>query len=1024
MSYFNDTKLDEIILSFCNTGYLFENEVITHIKSELNSIFDTNKVSIIARELINYERCYKDRSFVEKLVSYYNIDSPRGYSLMCLSESLLRIPDSRTQNDLIYDKLKDIRETDEQQADTFMLSSVDKALQIAANLIAKGEEPVNNPVVRTAINKMMGVLGNHFVLGQDIKQAVKNSNKNQDFLYSFDMLGEAARSEDQALRYLEEYKNAAIVTGELQQDISDDIFKNDGISVKLSALYSSYELNKYKDVQDILVPRLSEIIELAMKYNISVIIDAEEARRLDLSLLVLRDILFDSKFKGYNGIGIAIQAYNKKSLKLIDTIASIAKETGRIIPVRLVKGAYWDYEIKYAQSNGHKDYPVFTQKNYTDLSYMLAANKLIEYSQYIYPQFATHNDYTVAFILSLLEKRQSINFEFQKLYGMGDALYKKIVAEYGYKCRVYAPVGEHSELLPYLIRRLVENGANSSFVNKLLDNSVSIDELCLSPFEDNIENKYIELPEDIYGNSRKNSMAFDLGSISVLSDLENSLKKYSLSEYKSYTLSSVEIKENIESKIIYSPHNHNNKVGLCYETPISYCDQILSEAYNSYKKWSETNVEYRANILVKASDILSSRINEAIYLLIEEAGKNIFNAVNEVREAIDFLRYYADQAKNIMQEEKIKYGITGEDNILSYKGKGVFVCISPWNFPLAIFIGQVSAALVTGNTVIAKPAEQTSLIASFMINILYEAGIDKSVLHMCLGKGEEIGQQLISNDMVTGVCFTGSTEVAHHINKNLALRDTTPATLIAETGGQNCMIVDNSALIEQVADDIILSAFDSAGQRCSALRVLYIEEGIYDKLLDLVIGFTNKLEISETSNFSADIGAVIDKDAQSNLQNHINNMKEKGYNPLYSGIIKDKISKQGNFFAPHIYEIENINILEKEIFGPVLHVIKYKYKDIDNIISDINNTNYALTFGVHSRINKRIDYIISKIDAGNIYVNQATIGAVVGSQPFGGYRKSGTGPKAGGKNYLHRFVNEKLVSINTTSIGGNIELLS
>lgn len=1027
-----NSKIDQIIQNYLHTSYGAESDIIYDLIPQIQSFFDEKHEAIdnIATDIIAEERKKTHHHIIDSLINHYGFDSSEGYALICLAEALLRIPDITTRDDLIADKLHNINFAPD-DSEMWYVKSADKAINLAAKLIRKQQEndslgkitkEIGEPIIRNSIHKVMELLGKHFVVGNTIQQSLKKTRKSR-FLYSFDMLGEAARNEAQAQEFLAAYKDAANYVGESQINITK-LFDKDGISVKLSALSPNYEPQKYDEVIQNLIPRLREILDIGKKYNIPIIIDAEETRRLDISLIILKEILSSEDYKGYNGIGLAIQAYNKKILTLIDTITELAKATNRIIPIRLVKGAYWDYEIKYSQSQGHPYYPVFTHKNHTDIAYMAAANKLIEASEHIYPQFATHNDCTVAFILSLLKDKE-VDYEFQKLFGMGDILYNKVVKEYNVKCREYAPVGRHKELLPYLIRRLVENGANSSFVKQVGDTSIPVEELIRSPLDGDVEaqSTAMQCPISIFGDERKNSVGYDLGSLQQLKELTLQFKILYNNHYKAYTLSTSPSDNTKEYVNIISPHNHAHIIGSYQETIVDTCDKIVQTSYDAFEEWNNVSVRNRAVILNNVSNILTSRMHEAIYLLMAEASKTLPNAIAEVREAIDFLRYYSYQACHIMQEREPNGGITGEYNTLHTQGKGVFVCISPWNFPLAIFTGQIAAALVTGNPTIAKPAEQTNLIAYWVTQIFHEAGIPKNVLQLCLGTGTNIGNKLVSNPLIHGVCFTGSTHTASIINQALAKRNAPPSTLIAETGGQNCMIIDSSAFLEQAVDDVVISAFDSAGQRCSALRVLYIQSDIYDSFIEMLTGKLESMTIGNPMRFQTDISAVIDEKAKVNLEEHILKMQENA-ELIYEYTLHDGIETQGSFIAPHIFRIKHINELTKEVFGPVLHVISYDYDELDDVIKQVNSTGYGLTFGIHSRINKRVEYVISKANAGNIYVNQATTGATVGSQPFGGHGKSGTGPKAGGPFYLYRFINEKTVSINTTSIGGNMDLLS
>jgi len=783
-----------------------------------------------------------------------------------------------------------------------------------------------------------------------------------------------------------------------------------GISVKLSAIHPRYELLQHGRVMEEMLPRLKSILIHAKNNHIPVTIDAEESSRLDLSLDILHELISDDDFKDYEGIGFVVQAYQKRASLVIRYIIDLAKKYNHYIPIRLVKGAYWDSEIKWAQELGLDDYPVFTRKSHTDLSYFACANIMLDNLDYLYPQFATHNALTVAGILEIAELKniEDTKFEFQRLYGMGETFYNQMVGKRS--VRIYAPIGKYNELLPYLIRRLLENGANTSFVNMVVDEDEPLSNLLRNPIKKAIENQSninstksedhldidsnngIPIPRNIY-RERQNSSGYDLGNKNHIQKLEKIL-----SNKNKYG----EIKEK------YNEYKVKNTI------------DVIDKLHSNFKNWNNTPIDQKCEIVNKIADSLIKHRDESIILLVNEAGKTIDDAISEIRETEDFCRYYAKIAKTSLSKKTLE-SPTGESNILSYEGRGVIACISPWNFPMAIFTGQIIAALISGNTVVAKPAAQTPLISQFLIKIMHDSGIEKNILQLLIGSGKTIGEKMIRSRNIAGVAFTGSTAVAQHINITLAKRDTSIAKLIAETGGQNCMIVDSSALLEQACNDIIKSAFGSAGQRCSALRILYVQDEIADQLIELIAGSMAELKVGDPNFFDTDIGPVIDKNAQIMLQAHIDKMHKKA--KFIASSIIEKTEINGKYFiSPHAFEIDNINLLEEEIFGPILHIIRYKSDNLDGVVNEINNLGYGLTCGIHSRIDSRISYVKQHIRAGNLYINRSMTGAVVGVQPFGGMGLSGTGPKAGGPNYLHAFSTEKTITTNSAAIGGNIDL--
>lgn len=961
-----------------------------------------------ARAWTKQIRAAKAKHGVEEFLKTYSLNTSEGVALMCLAEALLRIPDAETADALIHSTFEGRHWENYTAASESWVTSISTwGLFLTGKVVDFGNDAhkgiahtlknlvarVGEPLIREALKHAMKFIGGQFVLAETIEEALAHSEPYADkgYRFSYDMLGEGARSDLQAKNYLASYLHAIEEIGR-NLDKSKVLFAAPGISVKLSALHPRYHLTKRERVMQELLPRLKNIVLRAKESGIAVAIDAEESSRLDIELMIFEELLKAPELAGWNGLGFVLQAYQKRAFYIIDWLANQAKLHGRVIPLRLVKGAYWDSEIKWAQLLGLKSYPVFTRKEHTDLSYFACADKILSNREFFYPQFATHNARTAASIVTLAEKYgwEKGSFEFQRLYGMGEALHDILVKDW--PSRIYAPIGKHKDLLAYLIRRLLENGANSSFVHLLADNNKSDGEILADPIaaSGKISASAIPLPENLYGSARKNSTGIDFGS-------EAGLKKLlaGVSPFAAKTI---------------TPVKDADKKAL---------DDAIASAKKSFPEWATTATDARARILERAADLIEENTHELISLCAREAGKTLPDSIAEIREAADFCRYYAQQALVISKPE-IMTGPVGESNVLSLHPKGIFACISPWNFPLAIFMGQVAAAVVTGNCVIAKPAEQTPAIAARAVEILYAAGIPRDVLHLIPGSGETIGAALVADKNIAGVVFTGSVATAQHIALALAQRGGAIIPFIAETGGQNCMVVDSSALLEQAVDDIIISAFGSAGQRCSSLRVLYVQEDIAGELISLLAGAMQELKIGDPSEVDTDIGPVIDAQAHAMLTEHIETMKKSakllGVTPLPAGL-------SGFFIAPHAFEIKDIAELKHEIFGPVLHIIRFKSGMLTKVAEAVNSTGYGLTFGIHSRINDHINLLVSRVRAGNIYVNRSMIGATVGVQPFGGVGLSGTGPKAGGPHYLLRFLNEQTTTINSAAIGGNVALL-
>lgn len=1008
--------------------------IMTEMVSYLDGfVSDSSTILKNTYSMIKKVRSTDSGISVEAFLNKYNLSTKEGVALMCLAEALLRIPDKKTADKLIESTFKGtnwhqyLGDSDSfyfnaaswgmlltGKALEFGYDSEEKPLTILRNTLKKTYEPV----IRKALESAMHLVATQFVMGENMDQALKRASKFEKagYKFSYDILGEGARSQEQADRYFDSYKEAIKKVANYHSKSKDfDIFEKAGVSIKLTALHPRYELLKKERVLKELLPKIVELIRFAKSLNIAVAIDAEEARRLDIELEIFNEICVMPEFENYNGIGFVLQAYQKRAFYVIDYLIKIAKSTNRIIPIRLVKGAYWDSEIKYAQINGLKHYPVFTNKYHSDVSYLACARKILDNCKSFYPQFATHNAYSIA---AIREYGVGKRYEFQRLYGMGEKLYEDVVKDV--PCRIYAPIGHHKDLLAYLIRRLLENGANSSFAHLVLDKKIPVEEVVEDPIlkVKNIggrRNKTIPLPSQIYGDERTNSKGIDLGNINQIAKLEKELGKF------------LDHQWNFENKsfsgkiiTITNPSSNSQVVGSIKEADILDVDSALLKSNEAYCDWKKIKVKDRADILRKVSDLLEENSVELIALCMKEAGKVLSDVLSEIREAVDFCRYYAAQAEKLMSNPINLPGVTGESNSITLHPKGVFVCISPWNFPLAIFTGQIAAALVTGNSVIAKPSEQTPLIAAKAVELFHKAGVPEDVLQLLVGSGSVIGSHLVKQEAVKGVCFTGSTFTAKNIQRLLANRDDEIITFIAETGGQNCMIADSSALIEQLSDDVILSAFGSAGQRCSALRILLLPESTADETLNLIKGAIKELEIGNPYKLSTDIGPVIDAKAKENLQNHADKLAKSSHAKL---IAKLEVPKEGSYFAPQIWEIDDLSVLEGENFGPILHVLRYKKEEMSELLNKVNSLKFGLTFGMHTRIHEQYHNIENRINVGNIYINRNITGAVVGSQPFGGEGLSGTGFKSGGPHYLLKFIHERTVTVNMAAIGGNIDLL-
>lgn len=993
-----------------------------------------------ATELINTIRAKEDvEDALDALLREYNLTTHEGLMLMCLAEALLRVPDHQTADAFIKDRLHGVDwsshkgNSDNKLVNfatwglilTGKITSLDenKNSKKQANILKRLTQKMSEPLIRTAINKSMKIMGQQFVLGRTIDEALKNGLKQRKkgYSYSFDMLGEAALTADDAKKYFTDYMQAL-------EGVRKELFVEKGLpstlSIKLSALHPRYEVAKEERVLTELFTTVKTLLLKAKEVGIDVSVDAEEADRLELSLKLFEKLIRDPDLAGWGGLGLVVQAYSKRCFSVLIWLTLLGKELDVRIPVRLVKGAYWDTEIKLSQARGLNNYPVFTRKESTDVSYLACAKYLLSdhTKGIIYPQFATHNAYTVTCILEMAGDRE---FEFQRLHGMGEALYDHIIEKYQRNVRIYAPVGAHKDLLPYLVRRLLENGANSSFVHQLVDPQISVESLTHHPVTvlksyPSISNPQIPLPLQIYGKDRKNSSGINTNIESEWLPFKKEYDSYIARQYIAMPLINGKPQQDGERKQVHSPFDHTTLVGevcMATEGQVTQAIDVLEQAWSA---WNHTLAEERAVIFERFANLLEIHRAELMALCAIEAGKSIQDGIDEIREAVDFCRYYAKQAK-FHQTVRELNGITGERNTFYYEGRGILACISPWNFPLAIYIGQISAALLAGNVVLAKPAEQTSLIAYRAVELLFEAGLPKNVLAFLPGSGSALGAIFCADPRVVGVCFTGSTQTARVINQQLAMREGPIALLIAETGGQNAMIADSTSLPEQVVKDAVHSAFVSAGQRCSALRVLYIQNEMADRIIALLKGALDELTIGVPFKRETDVSAVIDERARASLLEHIDDLKTRGKLIAEAKLPEDL---QGHFVAPVIFEIDSINELKKEHFGPILHVVRYDINKLEDVITEINATGYGLTMGIHTRNETTVEYIEKLAQVGNLYVNRNQVGAVVGVQPFGGHGLSGTGPKAGGPNYLIRFMNERSTSINTAAIGGNTTLLS
>ncbi len=995
----------------------------------------------LAQSLVEQVRgARREQSGLDAFLQQYDLSSREGVLLLCLAEALLRIPDADTADRLIAEK---IRAGDWASyvgdSDSLFVNASTWSLMLTGRVVLPEQaDPasslqrlvarVSEPVVRTALRQAMRILGTQFVMGRDIGEAIARARgAGVGVRHSFDMLGEGALTRADADRHFEAYHAAinAVATGYASVAVQERA----SISVKLSALHPRYEPAQRARVHGELLPRVLTLVEQGAGCGVPVTIDAEEADRLDLSLQIVATVMEAKSLAGWDGFGLAVQAYQRRAPAVVDWLIALARRCRRRLNLRLVKGAYWDSEIKRAQERGLPTYPVYTRKANTDVSYLACARSLLAADPaLIYPQFATHNAHTVAYVLALSDE-SSRPFEFQRLHGMGEELYAGLarVAQRPLPCRVYAPVGSHEELLPYLVRRLLENGANTSFVNRIVDERLPVAEIIRDPVAqvdalDVIAHPRIPDPPRLFGAQRRNSLGLNLADQLVLDAFSSASQPAFGQQFAAQPLVAGRRSNGSKSRRT-NPARSGDVVGSVVDATVDDVRAALDAAAHEFPGWEATPAIRRAAALNRAADAFEAQRVELMTLCVREAGKTLPAALSEVREAVDFLRYYASRCVQEFSAPRSLPGPTGERNELALHGRGPFVCISPWNFPLAIFTGQVAAALAAGNSVIAKPAEQTPLIAARAVQILHASGIPEGVLSLLPGDGATLGAVLLGDPRVAGVAFTGSTQVAQLINRQLAAREGAIGALIAETGGQNVMLVDSSALPEQVTLDAVASAFDSAGQRCSALRVLLVQEEVADRVFELLRGYMDQLVVGDPARIETDVGPVIDAEARGMLEEHLDRIQPHAQ-WVHRTPVSAQVAASGHFFAPAALEIGSLDLLRREVFGPVLHVMRYASRDLEQLIDSVNAMGYGLTLGVQTRIEASANRVAARARVGNVYVNRNIIGAVVGVQPFGGCGLSGTGPKAGGPDYLHRFATERTVTTNTAAVGGNASLLS
>jgi RHH-type proline utilization regulon transcriptional repressor/proline dehydrogenase/delta 1-pyrroline-5-carboxylate dehydrogenase len=1011
---------------------------------------ERRRIADLARRLVHAARAGRQKySGIDAFMLEYGLTSEEGVILMCLAEALLRIPDSETADQLIAEKVGSGRwDKHIGHSDSLFVNASTWGLMLTGRIVklrdAKGASPANlvkrlvvrsgEPVIRQALRQAMRIMGDQFVLGRTIKEALGRAAplEAKGYRFSYDMLGEAAKTARDAERYFERYMEAieavGRAAGRLHSDHPDALMERPSLSVKLSALHPRFEPGKEERLDRELLARLVKLAEAARARGLGLTFDAEEQDRLDLSLGLFAKTVTDRRLEGWHGLGLAVQAYGKRAIPVLRWLRRLAERAGKRLPVRLVKGAYWDSEIKWAQERGLAEYPVFTRKLHTDVSYLACMRLMLSDPQAIYSQFATHNAHTVA---AAYVAGGSLPYEYQRLHGMGEALYEDVVGpeRLGRSCRIYAPVGGHEDLLAYLVRRLLENGANTSFVNRLADEEAPVAEIIRDPVEVAERERELPpearpaglpLPRQIFLPQRINSLGLALGEPTVRDALQAEMRMALEAGFTVGPIVNGEVLADGETEIATCPHDRRQHLGAVHQASPDTVETAIRSACQAAQAWDLAGGPARADILEKAADLLERDRARLMAVIVREAGKTLENAQSDLREAVDFLRYYASEARRLFAGPTPLPGPTGERNTLELRGRGPFACISPWNFPIAIFTGQVAAALAAGNPVLAKPAEQTPITAFLTTTLLHEAGVPPGVLHLLPGGGD-VGALLVKDARVQGVAFTGSNETAWLIQRALADRRSAIVPFIAETGGINAMIVDSSALPEQVVRDAVRSAFDSAGQRCSAARVLFVQDDVADRIIEMLVGAVEALDMGDPIDYATDVGPVIDEAAQDALDAHKARMYREA--KVLADLPLPDACRAGTYVTPAVFEIDRIGRLEREVFGPILHVVRYPQGSLDRVIDAINATGYGLTLGLHSRIGAVADFVAERARVGNLYVNRNQIGAVVGAQPFGGEGLSGTGPKAGGPNYLTRFATERVRATDITATGGNVQLL-
>ena len=1045
MTIFLPLERNDSIAKAINPHYLTEEQPLVRMLADQARLPEVAARNAGARALALVQAVRAARGSggaLDAFLREYSLASREGVILMCLAEALLRIPDGETADRLIADKIPSGAWDDHLgDSDSLLVNASTWGLMLTGRVVSLDRNEVGEarswyarlvgklgePVARAALKQAMRILGHQFVMGRDIESALARAagKDERDYRYSFDMLGEAALTRADAERYREKYAAAIAAVGKAVET-RDSITARHSISIKLSALHPRYEFAQAKRVMAELYPVIESLVRMSRDAGIGVTLDAEEAERLELSLLLVDKLLASDVTRGYAGFGLAVQAYQKRAYATLEWLIKRLRETDRRITLRLVKGAYWDSEIKRAQERGLAGYPVFTRKSNTDVSYLACAKLLESAGDRIYPQFATHNAHTIAHIAEVFGADAN-RFEFQRLHGMGAELYDSVVRGpwAKYACRVYAPVGAHEDLLPYLVRRLLENGANTSFVNRIVDASLPAEEVVADPIAEvdaleRVTHPRIPLPVNLFAPERNNSVGFNFADGQAVDALLRDCTRASQQPWSAAPIVSGQVRTG-KTTAQFNPADTSEQIGAVTLADAAVVEDAIGTALRAQEDWDEQGGEKRATVLERAATLFEAQTAALVARCVREAGKTLPDAIGEVREAVDFLRYYAARARRDFSHETALPGPTGERNLMRLRGKGVFGCISPWNFPLAIYTGQVAAALAAGNTVVAKPAEQTPLTAAFATGLLLQAGVPPEALQFVPGDGAEVGGALTRDPRLAGVVFTGSTDTARAIERSMAARPGAIGTLIAETGGLNVMLADSSALAEQLVLDVVQSGFNSAGQRCSALRILLVQEEIAPRVKTMLAGCMEDLRIGDPARLDTDVGPVIDDDAKAMLEKHAATIVKGA---RWSHRAPVPANARGRFFAPLAVEIDSLESMKREVFGPVVHLLTYRARDLDAVVASVNALGFGLTLGIHTRIDGLAQRIARQLRVGNVYINRNMIGAVVGVQPFGGMGLSGTGPKAGGPHYLHRMATEQTITTNTAAIGGNAGLLS